>query len=121
MLKPAARKIMGKIDPVFYRIILIVTFFIISSSGQVTSQQADILLKGGHVIDPKNNIDSQMDIAIYNGKIIWVAQDISPSDAKKVIDVKGLYVTPGLIDIHTHVFVGYQSGLCRRIFKCFSR
>ena len=100
-----------KIDISGYcRIILIVTFFIISFTGQVISQQADILLKGGHLIDPKNSIDSPMDIAIAGGKIIRVAPDISPRDAKRTIDVKGLYVTPGLIDIHTHVFVGSNQG-----------
>jgi dihydroorotase len=51
-----------------------------------------------------------MDVAISGGKIIRVAPDISSLDAKKVIDVKGLYVTPGLIDIHTHVFVGTEQG-----------
>ncbi|MEP7108355.1 MAG: amidohydrolase/deacetylase family metallohydrolase [Ferruginibacter sp.] len=70
------------------------------------AQQADILLKGGHVIDPKNNIDAIMDIAITNGKISILAVDIPASNAKKVIDVTGLYVTPGIIDMHVHVFNG---------------
>ncbi len=73
-------------------------------------QEIDILLKGGHVIDPGNNIDSEMDVAIANGKILKVATDISPANAKKVIDVRGMYVTPGLIDLHTHVFVGSNNG-----------
>ena len=66
----------------------------------------DLLLKNGHVIDPKNKIDSILDIAIANGKIAKVAKNIPASQAKKVVDVTGLMVTPGLIDIHTHVFVG---------------
>jgi dihydroorotase len=70
------------------------------------AQQIDILLKGGHVIDPKNKIDGQMDVAITNGKIFQVAKDIPAKDAKKVIDVSGLYVTPGIIDMHVHVFNG---------------
>src|SRR5258705_670961 len=70
------------------------------------AQQIDILLKGGHVIDPKNKIDGQMDIAIANGKIFQVAKDIPAKDAKKVIDVNGLYVTPGIIDMHVHAFNG---------------
>lgn len=70
------------------------------------AQNYDILLKGGHLIDPKNKINEKMDIAIKQGKIALVAADISPSSAKKVINVKGLYVTPGLIDIHVHVFAG---------------
>jgi dihydroorotase len=74
------------------------------------SQEIDILLKGGHVIDPKNNIDSQMDVGIANGKILKVAAEIPVNSARKVVDVRGMYVTPGLIDIHTHVFVGSNSG-----------
>ena len=69
-------------------------------------QQYDLLIKNGHVIDPKNKIDSTLDIAVANGKIAKVEKNISGAQAKKVIDAKGLFVTPGLIDIHTHVFVG---------------
>lgn len=70
------------------------------------AQQIDILLKSGHVIDPKNKIDEQMDVAIANGKILQVAKDIPAKNAKQVIDVSGLYVTPGIIDMHVHVFNG---------------
>jgi dihydroorotase len=70
------------------------------------AQQIDILLKGGHVIDPKNKIDGIMDVAIAAGKILQVAPNIATTNAKNVIDVKGLYVTPGLIDMHGHVFYG---------------
>ena len=70
------------------------------------AQQIDILLKGGHVIDPKNKIDSKMDVVISENKIVQVAPDIAAKNAKKVIDVTGLYVTPGLIDMHVHVFMG---------------
>ncbi len=70
------------------------------------TQQIDILLKGGHVIDPKNKIDEQMDVAIVKGKIFQVAKDIIAKNAKQVIDVSGLYVTPGIIDMHVHVFNG---------------
>ncbi|AYB29966.1 amidohydrolase/deacetylase family metallohydrolase [Chryseolinea soli] len=69
-------------------------------------QAIDLLLKNGHVFDPKNNIDAVMDIAIANGKIFSVATNIPPANAKKVIDATGFYVCPGLIDIHTHAFVG---------------
>ncbi|OFX92728.1 MAG: dihydroorotase [Bacteroidetes bacterium GWE2_41_25] len=71
-----------------------------------SSQTIDILLKGGHVIDPKNNIDGKMDIAIGDGKIVQVSKDIPVKNAKRVIDVTGLYVTPGLIDMHVHAFHG---------------
>jgi dihydroorotase len=64
----------------------------------------DLLLKGGHVIDPKNDISRVMDVAIAGGKIARIAPDIPASEAKTVADVAGLYVTPGLIDIHVHVY-----------------
>lgn len=64
----------------------------------------DLLLKGGHVIDPGNDIDAPMDVAIANQKIARVAPDIPSSRAAQTIDVTGLYVTPGLIDIHVHAY-----------------
>jgi dihydroorotase len=66
----------------------------------------DLLLRGGHVIDPKNGLDAVRDVAIAGGKVAAVAPRIDPADAFKTIDVSGLYVTPGLIDIHVHVFAG---------------
>jgi len=71
-------------------------------------QEIDLLIKGGHVIDPKNQIDSKMDIAIVNGKIAQVAADIPVKGAKLVVDASGLFVTPGLIDMHVHVFQGTE-------------
>ncbi|QHT71919.1 amidohydrolase/deacetylase family metallohydrolase [Rhodocytophaga rosea] len=72
----------------------------------ISAQQYDLLLKNGHVIDPKNGINSKIDVAIKEGKIARVAKDISSSQAAKTVDATDLYITPGLIDIHTHVFVG---------------
>ncbi len=66
----------------------------------------DLVLKGGHVIDAKNRIDGVRDVAIKDGKIAAVAAVISPSEAAKTVDVTGLYVTPGLVDIHVHVYAG---------------
>jgi dihydroorotase len=66
----------------------------------------DLLLKGGHVIDPANHIDRIMDVAVDAGKIAAVQSDISANEARKVVDATGLYVTPGLIDIHVHVGQG---------------
>jgi dihydroorotase len=70
----------------------------------------DLLLKGGHVIDPKNGIDRAMDVAISAGKIARVAPNIDAAEAKKTADVSGLYVTPGLIDIHVHVYLWRDPG-----------
>lgn len=87
-------------------------FFIILFliSIQHVGAQYDMLLKGGHVIDPKNEINRPMDIAITDGKIALVETNISPDQATKVIDISGLYVTPGLIDMHVHVFMGNDPG-----------
>ena len=70
------------------------------------TQQYDLLLQGGHVIDAKNSIDAVRDVAIRDGKIALVAARIDPAQAFKVVDVKGLYVTPGLIDMHVHTYAG---------------
>jgi len=85
----------------------------------LNSQGIDILIKGGHVIDPKNSIDGNMDVAISGGKIVKVAAVIPSENAKKVINAAGLYVVPGLIDIHTHVFVGSNNGFADG-FSCVS-
>ena len=86
---------------------LIVVFLLVSFVSRAQPSAAiDLLLKGGHVIDPKNNIDGVMDVAIAEGKILRVASNIPAAGAKRVVDVKGLYVTPGLIDMHVHVFAG---------------
>src|SRR3979490_426828 len=77
-----------------------------SAFAQAALPAYDLLLQPGHVIDAKNHIDSVMDVAIKDGKIAKVAQHIPSSDALKTIDAKGLYVTPGLIDIHVHVYAG---------------
>lgn len=68
--------------------------------------QYDILIKGGHVIDPANNINEPRDVATKGDRIAAVAKDIPASSARKVIDVTGLNVTPGLIDIHAHAHIG---------------
>src|ERR1700733_12572415 len=72
------------------------------------SQTYNIVIKDGHVIDPKNNIDAVMDVANTNGKIVQVAKNIDAKGATQVVDAKGLYVTPGLIDIHSHNFFGVE-------------
>lgn len=68
----------------------------------------NIIIKGGHVIDPKNNINSVMDVAIANGKIARISANIDAAQSTHVVNAKGMYVTPGLIDIHGHVFAGTE-------------
>src|SRR5262245_47818347 len=74
--------------------------------GLSAQQRYDLLLKGGHVIDARNSISAVRDVAIANGRIAAVAANIAPTDALKVVDATGYYVTPGLVDIHVHVYAG---------------
>src|SRR5499427_8158475 len=93
----------------------IVVMFIVLSwmSLSAAQQKYDLLLKGGHVIDPKNKISAVRDVAIANGKVAAVAAKIDPAEAFKVVDVSGYYVTPGLVDIHVHVYAGTgEKGSC---------
>lgn len=75
-----------------------------------TPQEYDFLIKGGHVIDPKSRISSIRDVAIKDGRVAAVASNIPASRALKAVDASGLYVTPGLVDIHVHVFPGEKIG-----------
>lgn len=67
-------------------------------------QTYTLLIRGGHVIDPANGIDAPMDVAINEGKIAAVQASIPTAQATTVVDASGLYVTPGILDIHTHVY-----------------
>lgn len=88
-----------------------VIFFLFAAFASAQEAQYDLILKGGHVIDPKNGLDAVRDIAIRNGKIAAVAANLPPGAARTNIDVSGLYVTPGLVDIHVHVFWGPKHGV----------
>ena len=66
----------------------------------------DLVLKGGVVIDPAQDLRGALDVAVQDGKIAAVAANIPASEARRVIHVPGKTVTPGLIDLHTHVFDG---------------
>src|SRR5271163_1405911 len=87
------------------------TIFVACANIAFAQAPYDLLLKGGHLIDPKNNISSVRDLAIRDGKVAAVAVNIPVSQARKVVDVAGLYVTPGLIDLHAHVFSGSNGGM----------
>jgi dihydroorotase len=86
---------------------VLVLFMVLALSPVAAAQTGyDLLLKGGHVIDPRNGLDAVRDVAITGGKVAAVAQNIPAAQAKQTVDVTGLYVTPGLIDIHVHVYTG---------------
>jgi dihydroorotase len=70
------------------------------------AQEFTFIITGGHVIDAKNNINEVMDVAILNDKIVVVAKNIDLKRGGQVIDAKGMYVTPGIIDMHSHNYFG---------------
>jgi dihydroorotase len=82
----------------------------IAPIGRAQAPTYDLLLKGGHVIDGRNGISAIRDVAITGDHVAAVAASIAVSQAKKTVDVSGLYVTPGLVDIHVHVYPGEKPG-----------
>lgn len=84
---------------------------VVLSLAAAQGQQYDLLLKNGHLIDPKNGINAPRDVAILNGKIAAVATSIDASKARKTVDVSGLYVAPGFIDMHAHFWGTAGEGL----------
>ena len=93
-----------------FKIRLVVLFAFLIVPRLIQAQEIDLLLKGGRVLDPKNSLDSKMDVAVKDGKIYRIAAEIPSSSAKKVLDVSGMLVSPGLINIHTHVYAGSKPG-----------
>ncbi|MDW3646511.1 MAG: amidohydrolase/deacetylase family metallohydrolase [Bacteroidia bacterium] len=88
------------------RKLLLTTLWVLAGMAYLNAQDYDLLLKGGHIIDPKNQISQKMDLAILDGKVAKLAENIPVSSAKKVIDASDLYVVPGVLDIHSHNFWG---------------
>jgi dihydroorotase len=76
------------------------------AGGAMAQTKYDLLLQGGHVIDPRSGTSAVRDVAIADGRIAAIAPKIDPADAFRVVDVSGLYVTPGIVDMHVHVFAG---------------
>jgi dihydroorotase len=95
---------MGQDQGTYHQRLKLSIIFAFVAATAVAQPRYDLLLKGGHVIDPKNRIDAIRDVAISKGRIAAVAASIDPASAAKVIDATGLYVTPGIVDIHVHVF-----------------
>lgn len=87
------------------RVLLLLLLCLLTQSAAAQAKY-DLLLKGGHVLDPKNNLSERRDVAIAGGVIAAVEKHIDPATAARVVDVTGLYVTPGLVDIHVHVYAG---------------
>jgi dihydroorotase len=90
--------------------LMIVALLFGASVRLVTTQtpSIDLLIKGGHVIDPASGMDGIMDVAVAGGKIARIAANIDSSTAARTADATGMYVVPGLIDIHSHVFFGTE-------------
>jgi dihydroorotase len=74
--------------------------------GQAQQPRFELLLRGGRVIDPQSGLNAVRDVAIADGKIAAIEERMDPATAQRTADVAGLYVAPGLVDIHVHVFAG---------------
>jgi len=85
-------------------------FLLLAAAAFSQTHSYDLLLKGGRVIDPANNIDRVMDVAVTGNRIARVSAEIPAAQAGKTLDVTGLYVTPGLIDLHVHVYANDHAG-----------
>jgi dihydroorotase len=88
------------------RILLLLPLLVAFAGALAAEPKYDLLLRGGHVVDPRSGTSAVRDVAIADGKIAAVAARIDPAEAFKTVDVAGLYVTPGLVDIHVHVYTG---------------
>src|SRR5260370_1616420 len=88
-------------------------------TGMERAMKYDLLLTGGDVLDPAGGLRGLMDIGIAGGKISAVAPSLPVADARRTISAKGWLVTPGLVDIHAHIFVsasdmaGHTDHFCR--------
>ena len=93
-----------RIDKYCSAAVVIIGAALLFTSADARAQEYDMVLQGGHVLDAKNHVDTVEDVAVKDGLVAEVAPHIDPKRAVKTIDVKGFYVTPGLVDIHEHVY-----------------
>jgi dihydroorotase len=73
---------------------------------QAATARFDVIVQGGHVVDPSQNLSAVRDVAITGGKVARIAEAIPAAEARQAIDARGMLVTPGLIDLHVHVYDG---------------
>jgi dihydroorotase len=76
---------------------------VLAGSTRLFAAQYDLVIHGGHVIDPAQHLDLSVNIAIHNGKIAAIGPKIAPSAGREAFDATGKLVMPGLIDIHSHL------------------
>jgi len=96
---------MKKVILVLFPMLLLITS-ITKAQTPAPAKRYSIVIKGGHVIDPKNKINGIMDVALQSGRVALIAQTIDAKQGTQVVNAEGLYVMPGLIDIHVHAFWG---------------
>src|SRR4029453_524996 len=87
----------------YMRLVILLSVWL-GLAGSAFAQEVELLLKGGHGLDARNRLDAVRDGPDKDGKTPAGAENIPAARASKTIDVAGLYVTPGLIDLHAHVY-----------------
>ena len=70
------------------------------------AEHFDLVVHGGTVLDPSQGLHARRDVGLRGGKVATLAEDLSAAEAERRLDARGLLVTPGLLDIHTHLYWG---------------